>query len=85
MSVTSNQIFASLTTGINIGIGGVTVKGNGISYTTGTAIEFNCTTSDTVTANTIIDANVGLDKVPAGFTGSNTFYNVNTKTTGGCS
>jgi len=82
VSVTSNHIFASLTTGINIAVGGVTVKGNGISYTTGSAIEFNCTTRDTVTGNTIIDANVGLDKVPAGFTGSNTFYNVATIKTG---
>lgn len=84
VSVTSNRIFASSATGINIGVGGVTVKGNGISYTVGNAIEFNCTTSDTITGNIIIDANVGLDKVPAGFAGLNTFYNVNTKQTGGC-
>lgn len=82
VSVTSNRIFASSTTGINIGVGGVTVKGNGISYTLGTAIEFNCTTSDTVTGNTVIDANVGLDEVPTGFTGFNTLYNVGTRTTG---
>lgn len=85
VSVTSNQVFASTTTGIKIGVGGVTVKSNGIAYTTGPAIEFNCTTGDTVAGNTIIDANVGLDEVPTGFTGSNTFYNVNNKITGGCS
>ncbi|MFZ0479541.1 MAG: hypothetical protein WAL71_10355 [Terriglobales bacterium] len=84
--VTSNQIFASTTTGINIGVGGVTVKSNGIAYTPtpSPAIEFNCTTGNMVTNNIINNANVGLDKVPAGFTGSNTFYNVDTRSTDGC-
>jgi len=84
VSVTSNRIFASTTTGINIGVGGVTVKGNGIVYTTGNAIEFNCTAGDTVTGNTINNANVGLAGVPASFTGGNQFYNVATARTGGC-
>jgi hypothetical protein len=84
VSVTSNQIFNTAITGINIGVDGVTVKSNSIAYSVNSAIEFNCTTGDTVTANIINSADLGLDKVPTGFTGSNTFYNVGTKTTGGC-
>jgi hypothetical protein len=84
VSVTSNRIFASLTNGISIGVGGVTVKSNDIAYTTGNAIEFNCTAGDTVTGNTINNANVGLAGVPASFTGGNQFYNVATARTGGC-
>jgi hypothetical protein len=84
VSVTSNQIFNTAMAGINIGVGNVTVKSNGIANSLNSAIAFNCTTGNTVTNNTINWANVGLDKVPANFTGSNTFYNVVTKRTGGC-
>lgn len=74
-AVTSNQIFGA-GTGISINVGGVTVKSNDITNSLGSAIEFNCSTGDTVTGNIINNANVGLDEVPTGFTGSNTFYNV---------
>jgi len=84
VKVTSNQIFSTTTAGINIGVNDVTVKGNGIAYSLNSAIEFNCTTGDTVTGNTINSANVGLDKVPSGFSGVNTIYNVSTVRTGGC-
>jgi hypothetical protein len=85
VSVTSNQIFNTATTGINIGVGDVIVKGNAIAYSLGSAIQFNCTGGDTVTGNMINNANIGLADVPARFTGYNTFYNVGTISTGGCS
>jgi hypothetical protein len=85
VSVTSNHLFDIQTAGINISANNVTVKGNGVAYSLGSAIEFNCTTGDTVTGNTVNNAATGLDKVPANFTGSNIFYNTGTRTTGGCS
>ncbi len=85
VSVTSNQIFGA-GTGISIENGGTTgdatVKTNAIIDTIGAAIEFNCTSNNTVTGNTINAAATGLDEVPTGFTGSNTFYNVTTIKTG---
>lgn len=88
VTLTSNQIFGA-GTGISVENGGTTgdatIKGNAIVDTVGAAVEFNCTTNNTVTGNTINTAAVGLDEVPAGFTGSNTFYNVTTKITDGCS
>jgi hypothetical protein len=84
VDVTSNQIFNAQTAGVNIAVGNVTVRDNGFAYSLGSAIDFNCTTGDTVTGNIITNAYVGLAEVPADFTGSNTFYNVGTKTTGGC-
>lgn len=83
-SVILNRIFSTATAGINIGIGGVTVNSNSIAYSLNSAIEFNCTAGDTVVGNIVNSANVGLDKVPAGFAGSNTFYNVSNKTGSGC-
>lgn len=83
-TVRSNHIFASQTTGINIGIGDVTVQDNGISYTLNSAIEFNCQTGNTVSGNVVINAPIGLDKVPTGFTGSNVFFNVGKRRTDGC-
>jgi len=80
----TNHIFDTQVAGINIGVGNVTVRGNGLAYSLGSAIEFNCTTGDTVTGNTINDAKIGLDKVPASFIGGNTFHNAGTRTTGGC-
>jgi hypothetical protein len=87
VNVTSNQIFAA-GTGIYIYSGDTsagTIRGNNITDSLGPAIEFNCNPVPTITGNIINTASVGLDKVPSGFTGSNAFYNVNTKTTGGCS
>jgi len=82
VSVTSNQILNCIT-GIVIGVGPATIKTNGIVSTSG-AIEFDCTTGNTVTGNIINDTATGLDRVPSGFTGSNTFYNVGTRITDGC-
>lgn len=86
VSVTSNQIFGTAL-GINIGAGNALVKGNTITYSLGDGIVFSCTTGNTVTKNVINNANIGLDWVPDGFIGSNTFYNVNTRISsgGGCS
>jgi len=59
------------------------VKGNTITYSLGDGIVFSCTTGNTVTKNVINNANIGLDWVPDGFIGSNTFYNVNTRISSG--
>jgi Periplasmic copper-binding protein (NosD) len=80
-NVTSNQMFNN-TTGILIGIGGATVKSNTI-FGSQPAIDFSCTTGNTVAGNTI-NTFAGLGNVPTGFTGSNTFYNVSAKNPGGC-
>jgi hypothetical protein len=80
VSVISNQILNCIT-GIAIGTGTATIKTNGIVSTSG-AIEFDCTTDNSVTGNVINDTATGLDRVPSGFTGSNTFYNVTQIKTG---
>ncbi|MGA2337257.1 MAG: hypothetical protein ABSG08_17950 [Terriglobales bacterium] len=82
-SVTSNRILNCIT-GIFIGTNDATIKTNSIVGTSG-AIEFDCTTGNTVTGNIINKTGTALDRVPSGFTGSNTFYNMNNKITGGCS
>ena len=60
---------------------GVVVQSNTISES-GTAIEFSCHTG-TVSGNTISEAVIGLDTVPAAFVGANTFESVGTNRTGG--
>jgi hypothetical protein len=88
VSVTSNQIFGSATSGINIAIGGVTVSHNGITAGNGggepggVGIEFNCNTSVTATGNTVNGPNTGFDEFPGTSTGTNKFYNVPTVKTG---
>lgn len=79
-SVTSNHILNCIT-GIVISGNGASIKSNSIISTSG-AIEFDCTTGNTVGANIINDTATGLDRVPSGFSGVNTFYNVDTRTTG---
>jgi hypothetical protein len=81
-TVANNRISAS-----NLGVwffsdGGV-VQLNRISNISGSAVEFNCS-SAIVSGNTINDAATGLDNVPLGFTGSNTFNNTATVKGGGC-
>jgi hypothetical protein len=62
--------------------GGV-VQSNRITATTQAAVEFNCFTG-VVAHNTINDALVGLDNVPAGIGGANTFNNTATLNVDGC-
>jgi hypothetical protein len=81
-AVNNNRISNS-----NLGVwffsdGGV-VQLNRISSISGSAIEFNCS-SAIVFTNTINDAAIGLDNVPAGFTGVNSFDNTTTVRSGSC-
>jgi hypothetical protein len=80
--ITSNHISNVSETGIR-GVSGATVKNNTITQTS-TGIEFQCSTG-TVSGNIINGATIGIDMVPAAFTGVNTFYNVGTiRTRGAC-
>ena len=83
-SVTSNNLSNNSAYGIYIQVNDATVEKN-IIFQTWTGIELLCKTG-TVSGNTINGATkVGLDSVPAGFTGVNNLYNVATTTTDGCS
>lgn len=85
VSITSNRILNSARAGVYVEVGGITVKNNTITQVP-VGIEFNCITdTNGVTGNTINGATTGIDMVPAGYTGTNKFYNVSTLTTGGCS
>jgi hypothetical protein len=81
-TVANNRISAS-----NLGVwffsdGGV-VQSNRISNISGSAVEFNCS-SAIAAGNTINDAAIGLDNVPLGFMGSNTFNNTAIVKVGPC-
>ena len=78
VSVTSNNIFLSSIEGIVLysallpAIRGNTIAGCPIG------IELNGFADGNAHSNTIMDAGVGLDQVPAGFTVSNSYFNVGT-------
>ncbi len=74
-TATSNKI-SNAPLGIWDGGGGNTYKSNTITNA-GVGIQFNCNTP-TVLSNTINDATTGLDNVPSGFSGANSFNNVAT-------
>ena len=80
-SVTSNNVSNSSNYGIYLNVAGASIKTNTITQGP-VGIEFNCF-SGTVSGNTIKGAATGIDKVPAAFTGVNTFYNVATVRKGG--
>jgi len=69
--------------GVYLAAEGSTVHSNRITSASVAAIEFNCV-SATVSHNSINDATIGLDLVPTGFHGSNSFANTGTITTDGC-
>jgi hypothetical protein len=79
----SNDISNSIY-GIYLNADGSVVQSNHITLAPNAAIEFNCH-SGTVSHNKINDAAIGLDQVPAGFNGSNTFANTGFISTDGCS
>jgi hypothetical protein len=82
VTATSNKISNASIAGIFDQGGGNTYKVNAITKVN-VGIEFNCQ-SPTVTGNTINDATTGLDSVPSGFSGANSFNNVVTLRTDGC-
>ena len=69
--------------GVYLAAEGSTVQSNRITSASVAAIEFNCVTA-TVSHNSINDATIGLDLVPTGFHGPNSFANTATITTDGC-
>jgi len=79
-TVQANDITNS---GIGVALGGpgATVQSNHITLSMQAAIEFSCNPA-TVSHNTINDALLGLGDVPLGFSGSNTFANTGTISTG---
>jgi Right handed beta helix region len=89
--VTSNQIFNSSSSGITLSSAGIpfpSTTSNGATVTNNTltrtevGIDFQCHTA-TATGNTINGATTGLNQVLT-FPGANSFFNVDTLTTGGC-
>jgi len=81
-TVQANEISNS-SYGVYLNADGAAVQSNRITSAAAAGVEFNCH-SATVAHNTIIDAAVGLDKVPGGGRGSNTFANTASITTDGC-
>jgi hypothetical protein len=81
ITATSNKI-SNASTGIQDVGGGNTYKSNTITKV-GVGIDFACNTP-TVLSNTINDATIGLNSVPASFSGTNGFDNVVTLRTDGC-
>jgi hypothetical protein len=81
-TVQANDI-ANSVYGVYLNADGASVQSNRIVSAAAAGVEFNCH-SATVAHNTINDALVGLDQVPGGGRGSNTFANAGTITTDGC-
>lgn len=81
-TVLSNRI-ANSEFGIYLGTNGATVKSNIVTNALNYGIFFDCHTG-TVSGNTVNGAPIGLDFVPASYTGTNTFFNVATVRQGGC-
>jgi|SRR5450631_2032843 len=77
VSVTANNIFMCSTEGISVNSALPVVQGNTITGCP-IGIEFNGFADGSAHGNTIMDGAVGLDGVPAGFTVSNSYYNVGT-------
>ena len=78
----SNDVANSIL-GIYLDADGSAVESNRITLAQAIAVEFNCH-SATVSHNRINDTMFGLDQVPSGFRGSNTFANTGTISVDGC-
>jgi Periplasmic copper-binding protein (NosD) len=74
----SNSVY-----GIYLAADGAVVQSNHITLAPNAGIELSCHIG-TVSHNTINDAAVGLDQVPSGFHGSNTFANTGFISVDGC-
>lgn len=77
VSVTSNEILDSLSTGIAVGSSVAPVTGNTITES-GIAIDFEGEAGSNVHSNAILGSGWGLIFVPAGAASSNTFYDTGT-------
>jgi len=81
--ITSNYIVNTMDTGMNILSNTVTVQANHIANAPREGISFNCN-SPVLSGNFITDTPIGIDKVPASYSGTNMFSNVATERSGGC-
>jgi|SRR5580658_181411 hypothetical protein len=77
VSISGNDIFMSSTQGISVNSALPAVQRNTITGCP-IGIELNGFADNNVHSNTIMDAGIGLDQVPAGFTVSNSYYDVGT-------
>ncbi len=82
VTITSNKVERNAN-GIILDIGPSTAQSNTISDST-IGIEFDCTSGNTVSKNFINDASTGINLVPSGFVGSNSYFSVDTIRSGGC-
>ena len=78
-SITNNTIMNSSVEGISVNASSLlpAVQKNTITDCP-IAVELNGNNDTSVSSNTIADSPVGLDQAPAGFSASNTYYNVGT-------
>jgi hypothetical protein len=81
-SAQGNDI-ANTSNGVFVEGDGANIQQNRIILASVAGVEFNCHVV-TVSNNRINDAAVGLNDVPAGFTGTNTFFNTGTVITNTC-
>jgi len=81
-SAQGNDI-ANTSNGVYLEGDGANIQQNRITLASLAGVEFNCHVA-TVSNNRINDAAVGLNDVPAGFTGTNSFFNTGTVITNTC-
>lgn len=78
----SNDIMNTMD-GVSLNVPGSSLQGNRITESSTAAVEFNCNAAN-VSHNVINDAVIGLNDVPAGFNGNNTFANTGAVTANLC-
>jgi hypothetical protein len=83
ISVTNNDIFYSSVEGIVVNGGLPAVQHNTIAHVP-IGIEFACNADGNVKSNTIMDTSIAIDNLPVGFSSSNSYFNVQAITGGGC-
>ncbi len=81
--ITSNHILNVQLVGMNILSNKVTVQGNHITNASQAGISFNCN-SPVLSGNFITDTPIAITKVPASYSGTNTFSAVPVIRNGGC-
>jgi hypothetical protein len=64
-------------------VGGPTIANNTIMSSTAAGVELGCF-AGSVSGNSINDAPIGIDAIPAAGIGTNSFFNTATTVTGGC-
>jgi len=80
----SNNQVSGGSEGVLLGGSGATINGNTIVSSTTAGVELGCFAAS-LSGNTINDAPVGVDSVPASVSlGTNNFFNTTTTITGGC-